>query len=116
QALAEGTQAVVRGVKRCGVKKPDHRHRLLRARRERPDGCRAAKQRDERAPLHSITSSASRRNGSGIVSPSAFAVFKLTARSNFVASSTGRSAGLVPCRILCTWPAARRNKSGSLAP
>jgi hypothetical protein len=47
QALAEGTQAVVRGVKRCGVKKPDHRHRLLRARRERPRRRRAAEQRDE---------------------------------------------------------------------
>src|SRR5262252_9066418 len=32
--------------------------RLLRARRERPRGC-AAEQRDERAPVHSITSSAS---------------------------------------------------------
>jgi len=28
---------------------------LLRARRERPRGCRAAEQRDELAPLHSIT-------------------------------------------------------------
>src|SRR5262249_43356726 len=34
--------------------------RLLRARRERPCGC-ASKQPDERAPLHSITSSASSR-------------------------------------------------------
>jgi hypothetical protein len=34
--------------------------------------------------------------------PSAFAVFRFTARSNFVGSSTGRSAGLVPCKILCT--------------
>src|SRR5262245_12344285 len=32
--------------------------RLLRARRERPCGRRAAKERDELAPLHSITSSA----------------------------------------------------------
>ena len=38
---------------------PDHRHcRLLRARRERPRRRRAAEQRDELAPLHSITSSA----------------------------------------------------------
>src|SRR5262249_59699269 len=36
-----------------------HSLRLLRARRERPRCCRAAEQRDERAPLHhSITSSA----------------------------------------------------------
>src|SRR5262249_60985296 len=32
--------------------------RRLRARRERPGRCRAAEQRDERAPLHSMTSSA----------------------------------------------------------
>ena len=28
--------------------------------------------------------------------------------SNFVGCSTGRSAGLAPCKILCTWLAARR--------
>src|SRR5262249_54782970 len=42
----------------AGVQKPDHWHRrLLRARREGPSRC-AAEQRYERAPLHSITSSA----------------------------------------------------------
>jgi len=45
---------------------PDHRHlRLLRARRERPPGHRAAEQRDECAPAHSITSSASASTFSG---------------------------------------------------
>src|SRR6516164_702687 len=51
---------------------------------------------------HSITSSASERNDSGIVNPSAFAVLRLTISSNFVGCSTGRSLGGVPCRILCT--------------
>jgi hypothetical protein len=42
------------GVKRCGVEKADHRHcSLLRARRERPRGCRAAEQRDEHAASYS---------------------------------------------------------------
>ena len=36
----------------------------------------------------------------GIVSPSAFAVFRLMTSSNFVGCSTGRSAGLAPLRIL----------------
>src|SRR5262245_46062598 len=86
---------------------PDHRHRrLLRTCRERPRDRCTAEQRDEVAPLHlcghSITSSASRRNDSGIVSPSAFAVLRLTVRSNLVGSSTGRSAGGAPCKILCT--------------
>jgi hypothetical protein len=38
-------------------------------------------------------------------SPSAWALFRLTARSNFVGSSTGKSAGFAPSRILCTYPA-----------
>src|SRR5262245_25586833 len=54
----------------------DHRHRLLRAHRQRPRGCRTA-ERDERAALHSMTSSASTSNLSGISRPSAFAVLKL---------------------------------------
>ena len=59
QALAKCAQTVRERVRRCGVEEPDHRHRrLLRARRERPRSRRAAEQRDELAPLHSITSSA----------------------------------------------------------
>src|SRR6266550_3486582 len=46
---------------RCTLRAPseksDHRHALLRPRRERPGDRRAAEQRDERAPFHSITSS-----------------------------------------------------------
>src|SRR5260370_18974966 len=49
-----------------------------------------------------ITSSARIRSDCGIVSPSAFAVFRLITNSNLVACSTGRSAGLAPLRILST--------------
>src|SRR5262249_51166681 len=43
----------------CAVEESNYRHRaLLRARRERQRRRRAAEQRDERAPFHSITSSA----------------------------------------------------------
>jgi hypothetical protein len=66
---------------------------LLRARRERPRG-RAAKERDELAPLHSITSSARARKGSGIVRPIAFAALTLTTSSNLVVHY-GKIAGLV---------------------
>ena len=38
----------------------------------------------------------------GTVRPSALAVFMLITNSNFVGCSTGRSAGLVPLRILST--------------
>src|SRR5262249_45675955 len=51
---------------------------LLRKRRERPRS-RAAEHRDERAPSHSINSSACSRKASGIVRPIAFAVRMLTA-------------------------------------
>ena len=47
---------------------------LLRARRQRPRGRRAAEQRDELAPLHSITSSARASSVGGTVRPSILAV------------------------------------------
>jgi hypothetical protein len=61
-------------------------------------GCCAP--RDELSALdHSITSSARTNNVSGIVRPSALAVFKLMAISTFVACCTGRSAGFSPLRM-----------------
>src|SRR5215831_11700219 len=74
----------------------------LCARRERPRGGHAAKQRDELAAPHSITRSASASSWGGISSPSAFAVLKLITSSNFVGCSTGKSAGLAPFNILST--------------
>src|SRR2546429_6634126 len=59
--------------------------RLLRARRERPCGHRAAEQRDELASFHlrahSITSSARASRLSGTVRPSDFAVLRLMTSS-----------------------------------
>src|SRR5262249_11176753 len=76
--------------------------RLLRVRRERPRRRCAAEERNELAALHSITSSARTRKDSAIVRPIAFAVLRLMTSSNLVGSSTGRSAGLVPFKILST--------------
>src|SRR5262245_43212388 len=60
QAPPEGSHTVGGGLGRPRVEPPDHRHRwLLRASRQRPRRRRAAEQRDELAPLHSMTSSAS---------------------------------------------------------
>src|SRR5215468_5748484 len=86
----------------CG-ERHEHAHAphglaLLRARCERPHS-RAAEQRDERAPPHSITSSALACSVSGTVSPSAFAVLRLTTSSNFADCWTGKSAGFSPLRI-----------------
>src|SRR5262249_4993095 len=79
------------------VEKPHHRHRrLLRARRERPRGCRPAEQRDELASFHSITSSAVICMINGTVRPSAFAVLRFMANKNFVGCRTGSSPGLAP--------------------
>ena len=55
-----------------------------------------------RSRPHSTTSSARTSNEAGTVSPSAFAVFMLITSSNLTGCSTGRSAGLVPLRILST--------------
>ena len=49
---------------------------------------------------YSITSSAVASSLSGTVRPSALAVLRLTTSSNVVGCWTGRSAGLVPLRIL----------------
>src|SRR5262249_16451425 len=77
----------------------DHRlSRLLRRCRERPRRC-AAEQRDELAPLHSITSSAATSSLSGTVRPSILAVSALMTSSNFVDCMTGRSAGFAPLRM-----------------
>src|SRR5262245_34442213 len=65
--------------RRARTQEPDHRKfgGLLRARRNRPRGRSAAKKRDELAPLHSITSSASASSVGGRSSPSALAVLRL---------------------------------------
>src|SRR5262245_58806986 len=89
-----------------GMRETDHPHRLLRARRERPRSRRAAEQRDELAPVHSITLSARSTSPAGTSWPIAFAVLRLMTSSNRVGCSTGRSAGLMPrssfasCRLM----------------
>src|SRR6516164_96200 len=94
----------------------DHRDRLLlRPRGKRPSR-RAAEQRDERAPLHSITSSARASSVGGTVIPSAIAVLRLITSSYLVAACTGRSAGFSPLRMRSTYSAARGEKSTRLAP
>ncbi len=68
------------------------------------------------AVTHLNTLSARASTFGGIVTPICFAVFKSITSSNFFGCSTGRSAGLAPLRILSTYVAARRNKSGVFAP
>src|SRR5262249_12585761 len=89
--------------------------RLLRARRERPRG-RAADERDERAALHSITSSARTRSVGGTAQPRTLPAFRLIVNSNLTGCSIGRSPGLAPLRILSMYAAARRKLSGTLGP
>src|SRR5262249_3924882 len=94
---------------------------LLRARRKRPRDC-AAEQRDElAAPIKKTRSHRTIAKGAGLAKrprstkglpfscsrvgrhrPSAFAVVRLTTRSNLVGCSTGMSAGFAPRRILST--------------
>jgi hypothetical protein len=75
------------------------------------DSCGAAN-----SNLYSITSLASASSLSGIARPSALAVVRLRTNSNLVGRSTGISLGFVPCRILSTKSAARRNRSGKFGP
>src|SRR5262249_14165407 len=79
-----------------------HALALLRARHPRPRDRRPTEQRDEVAPLHSITSSARASSMGGISRPSAFAVFRLMTSSNLVGACTGKSATLSPFRMRST--------------
>src|SRR6516162_4880963 len=85
---------------RSNADEADHRQcPLLGLRCERPSR-RAAKERDELAPLnHSITSSARTSARLGTVRPSALAVLTLSTVSNLTGCCTGRSAGLSPLRM-----------------
>ena len=60
---------------------------------------------------HLMTLSALKSIDWGIVRPICLAVFRLMTSSNFVACSTGSSAGLTPFRILSTYVAALRNNA-----
>src|SRR5262249_46537540 len=104
KALPEAAHRLRDHLERCGVEEADHRHRaLLRARRRRPKqrrcGRRAAGERHEGAPLHSITSSAVASSDAGTVTPSILALSALITRSSLVDCTTGRSAGLAPFRM-----------------
>src|SRR5262249_44783205 len=70
-----------------------HPFRLLRPRRTRPRHSRAAEQRDEVAPPHSITSSAVASSVGGTLRPSVRAVCRLMTNSNLVGRITGSSDG-----------------------
>src|SRR5262249_4889865 len=100
QSLAERAQTDRVHFTRCVAEEPDHRHRLLRACRERPRDGRAAEERDDLAPAaHSITSSAAACRVSGTSRPSAFAVLRLITSSNLVGCVTGKLLGCSPLRI-----------------
>jgi hypothetical protein len=74
---------------------------LLRMRRERPRR-RAAEERDELAPFHSITSSARASSVGGTSRPSVLAVLRLITNSYLVGFCTGRLAGFSPLRMRST--------------
>src|SRR6266542_2796249 len=83
------------------MQEPDHRRlALLRPRREGPCGCRAAEKRDERAPLHSITSSARASIVGGISRPSALAVFRLITRDR-KSTRLNSSHGSISYAVFC---------------
>src|SRR5262249_41812221 len=91
--------ALRRGRSRAKIPDCGQLARLLRPCRERPRRRRAAEERDEGAPFHSITSSARPSNVIGKARPSDLAVFMLMTSSTLVDCCTGRSAGFSPLRM-----------------
>src|SRR5262249_48838294 len=116
-SLAENLHVHIRRRGRRQIANTHGLHGLLRPRRERPRGCRAAEQGDELAArAHSIASSARSRSASGTFKPSTLAVVRLMTKSNLVGCSTGMSAGFAPRKILSTISAARRSSLAKLGP
>src|SRR5207247_4896140 len=66
--------------------------------------------------MESMTSSAASTHSRDSFSPSSWATFTLIANSSSVISSTGRSPGLAPLRILSTYTAAFRPTAGNSGP
>src|SRR6266498_789881 len=97
-------------------RKGSPRRASLLLRVHRPFRRRAAEQRDELAPSHSITSSARASSVAGTSRPSAFAVLRLITNSYLVGACTGRSAGFSPLRMRSTYSAARRYWFNAIAP
>jgi hypothetical protein len=85
----------------------------MRAHSDRPRGCRAAEQRDELAPFHSITSSARASTLSGKARPSVLAVWTLIVSSYLIGCCTGNSVTFAPLRIRSTYDAARLYESST---
>src|SRR5262245_55717299 len=106
QSLHKRADPTVVEGRRVGAQEPDSRQFRWRlgARHQRPRR-RPAKHRDERAPVHSMTSSARAMRAFGTSNPSALAVLRLITSSNFVGCCTGRSAGLAPFRMRSTYEA-----------
>src|SRR5262249_32170501 len=103
QALVERCKSILTlRVVRCPVHEdtdPPKTFRLLRVRRERPRGHRAAEQRYERATPHSITSSASASSAGDNSRPSALAAVRLIISSYLVGCWNGRSPGFSPRKM-----------------
>src|SRR5262249_30044010 len=86
-----------------------HSVRLLRGRRlPHGEARRAADQRHDLAPPHSITSSARCWSCQGTSRPSALAVFMLITSSYLMGAWTGSSLNLAPLRMRSRYDAARR--------
>src|SRR5262249_46569297 len=104
------------GIGRACVQISDYRHPLRVRRERRRRGRRTAEQRDEVAPLHSITSSAAASSLSGTVRPSILAVEALITSSNLLDCTTGKSAGFGLLRMRPVSPRLGRSAPPGLGP
>src|SRR5262245_2454875 len=89
---------------------------LGRKARAEHQGSKSQSQKPADRDPHRITRSALASTLGGIVTPICLAVLRLITNSNFVGCSTGKSAGLVPLRILSTKIAARLYGSAGSGP
>ena len=96
-----------------GKRKPLLLHHRVDILTDREAGVRTP---GHRRRFHLTKSSACCKTESGIVSPRALAVFRLTTSSNFLGCSMGKSPGFAPWSIRSTYPADRRKTSPVFGP
>jgi hypothetical protein len=89
---------------------------LIAAMRGNPETDAMCQQRTNALRCYSSTSSAAKMTDCGIVKPSILAVLPLTTMVNCAGSSTGRSVGLVPFKILSMNAAERLKLHGMQTP
>src|SRR5262245_11310926 len=99
--------ALVASVNRPHVRFESESDRIA-AQQQNDAQCQEATYAPQQTSVYSITSSARASRVGGTSRPRALAVLRFITISYLVGACTGKSAGMLPCKMRSTYPAARR--------